>query len=428
MALNAVIFWGAASYLARQGDEIVQGQARALKSVPLASLPEQIRHAQLGDLRNVSYYGLFSEGGEKRAGNVEHLPADLPIDGKPRELKEVGFQYGARALALRLADNTILVVGYDAKTLTGLRLILVQTLGWSSLVILLMGLALGALLGLGPMRRVRQVQETSSRIATGDLQCRLPIAGNGDELDILSSLVNQMIGEVARLLDEVKSVGDNVAHDLRTPLHAMRAQLHRTLEQWQVETPVQLQVRVEQALAAADSLLSRFRALQRIAEIDKQQRLAGMADFALEALFEELAESYGAVAEETGITLRTSIELGSLVHADRALVAEALINLLENALKFTGEGGTVWFRLQRPSDEVVMLVEDNGPGIAEEDRERVLHRFGRSARDQHIPGAGLGLAMVSAVARLHGYQLTLDEAAPGLRVTLRGACRAADSN
>lgn len=423
LSLNVLMFSGAVDYLGEQGDEIVLGQAQVLASLPLAALPERIDQAQRGDLRSVSYYGLFAPDGRLLAGNVTQVPGQLAVDGVPRELKEEGFQYGSRALAMHLAGGNVLVVGYNAKALAGLSHILVQALLWSCLLIVISGLGLGAFLGLGPMRRVIEMQNTSRLISAGDLSLRLPVSARGDELDMLSSLVNAMIEEVERLLGEVKSVGDNVAHDLRTPLNQLRSQLHRVLERWEAEESTLLQHRIEVALEATNTLLGRFRALQRIAEIDNLARRAAMLNFDLSELFTEMAESYQAVAEEAGIGLCLSVEAGAVVHADRVLLAEALINLLDNALKFTPRGGTVTLRLRRPEGRVIMEVEDNGPGIASDDREKVLYRFGRSLRDHAVPGEGLGLGIVSAVARLHNYHLALEDAGPGLRAVLEDKSR-----
>lgn len=423
-AVIAIIFVAAASYLSGQGDEIVRGQAQSLISMDRPHLVEQIVRAQSGDLRGVNYYGLFDSDGSYLAGNVARLPKGLPIDGEGWRLDEPGFQYGARGLAVRLADKSVLMVGYDAKTLTGLRQILTQALSWSIIVIVLMGLGVGAYLGTGPMRRVRAVQAISRRIAAGDLSLRLPVDGTGDELDMLSGLVNRMIEEVARLLEEVKSLGDNVAHDLRTPLNRLRVHLHSTLQRWHYDSFENLQDRVELALEATEVLMSRFRALQRLAELDQLQRRSGIADFAIEELIQEMVESYIAVAEESQIVLTMSTEPGLPVQADRAMLAEALANLLDNALKFTPAGGAVNVELRRPPGQLMISIQDNGPGIPEWDKEKVLYRFGRSSRDQNVPGAGLGLAMVTAVVRLHGYELRLEDATPGLRVVISGAAEA----
>lgn len=417
-SLASLIYWQAADYMVSQGDAIVRGQVRALMYVDQNDLPDEIDRLQTGDLRGVIHYGLFTAQGHYLRGKVFSLPPGTMLNGKPQDWLEPGFEDGARAVAKRLPNEQILFVGYDAKTLAGLREIIFDSLWWSALLILLLGLLLGVVTGIGPLRRVRAVQIISDRIAKGDLSQRLPISGRGDELDALSSLVNQMIDEIGHLLDEVKSVGDNVAHDLRTPLNKLRANLHRLLTDWCDTPEAHRQVRLEKSLAAADTLLVRFRALQRVAEIDSKARHAGMACFAPRRLLEQLFEDYEAVAEESGIALSLDINAVPDLLADRELLAEALMNLLDNALKFTPAGGQVQIRLRSSPAGTRIEVEDNGPGIALPERSRVLLRFDRGRCDRQIGGAGLGLAIVGAVARAHGFALRLEDARPGLRVVL----------
>ncbi|MEQ7922706.1 ATP-binding protein [Xanthomonas sp. WHRI 1810A] len=421
VALVSLIYWQMSSYLMRQADGNLQGQVRALLYVEPDQLPGELDRLAMGDLRNVYYYGLFSATGQHLGGEVMKLPKGLPVNGKSYEWRAPGFQQGARALGQRLAQGQILFVGFDTKTLSHLRGILLNALLLSGTLIVLAGLALGTFLGYKPLRRVATLQVVSRRIAEGDLSQRLPLSRRGDELDMLSALVNQMMEEVQRLLENVKSVGDNVAHDLRTPLNTLRMQLHRTLEQWGQASADKQQARLEKALVATDVLLRRFRALQRIAEIDNQARSAGMAWFSPGELLGEMFEDYEAVAQEAGITLTLSQHPVAPLLGDREMLAEALMNLLDNALKFTPAGGRVALRLSGEGSATRIEVQDNGPGIAQAERESVLNRFCRGEQGQGIAGAGLGLAIVAAVARTHHCTLRLEDAEPGLRVVLEMA-------
>lgn len=421
IALVSLIYWQIATYLVRQADNNVQGQMRSLLYVGTEDMPKELDRLAIGDLRDVYSIGLFGADGKHLGGDVETLPKDLQLNGKPYELYMPGLQRGSRGLAKRLPHGQILFVGYDTKTLSRLRSILLNALVWSGTLIILGGLAVGTFLGYKPLRRVGILQLVSQRIAEGDLSQRLPVSKRGDELDMLSALVNQMMQEVERLLENVKSVGDNVAHDLRTPLNTLRMQLHRALEQWGQATPEKQQLRLEKALTSTDLLLRRFRALQRIAEIDSHARRAGMHYFAPEDLLTEMFENYEAVAEEVGIRLTVSIDPCPLLLADREMLMEALMNLLDNALKFTPTGGKIALRLLNIDKQTRIEVEDNGPGIAEHERQIVLLKFSRCQHTQNVPGDGLGLAIVAAVARTHGFQLSLEDAAPGLRVVFSAA-------
>ncbi|MDB5460583.1 MAG: histidine kinase [Caulobacteraceae bacterium] len=416
MALLGLIYASAAVFLTQQMDEIVIGQARAFHGVPSSALPEKVREVEIQDVRNVNFYGLFTADGVWIAGNVRRLPKGAPLNGIPRELREPGFQPGARALAERLPSGEILFVGFDAKTLAGLRAIILQSLIWSGALIILLGLGLSAALSLGPLRRIREVQQASLPILDGQLSARLPTSNRRDEIDMLAGIANAMMDEVERLLWAVKSVGDNVAHDLRTPLTRLRALLYRVREE--VGVSEAHHGMLDQALSETDALLARFKAIQRISEIDRRERRAGFARVRLHTLVEEIGELYGPLAEEHGLSLLTETEASCEVLADRDLLFEALSNLVGNAVKFTPSGGSIRLRLTRRIEGPQLEITDTGPGVPEDERQAVLERFYRGRQERQAPGSGLGLSIVAAVARLHEFSLVLGDASPGLRVTL----------
>jgi signal transduction histidine kinase len=415
-ALLGLIYLSAAGYLTRQMDEIVLGEARAMSAGRAETLPGRIVEAEAVDRRKVNYYGLFSADGVWITGNVRDMPPKLPADGRPRELVGRRFQPGARGLATQLPWGEVLVVGYDAKVLSELRHIIVESLLVSGGVILVLGLGLGAAMSLGPLQRLRDVQRASEPILDGDLSARLPVSPRGDEIDILAHISNTRLAEVERLLGEVQNVGNNVAHDLRTPLNRLRALLYRAGQGIDEGDP--RRAMLEQALKEADALLSRFRAIQRIAEIDRRGRRAGFAEVDLAALLQDVAELYEPLAEDAGQTLTVALRPAPRIQADGALLFEALSNLVANAIKFTPTGGRVWLRLATMPGGPRIEVVDSGPGVPEAERDAVLQRFYRMGRDERVEGSGLGLSMVAAVIRLHEFRLSLDDAHPGLRVAI----------
>jgi signal transduction histidine kinase len=416
VALLGLIYVSAAIYLTHQMDEIVVGQAQALEVASPADLPEKLREVETQDVRSVYFYGLFRPDGSWIAGNVHSLPASAPLDGVPRELREPGLQPGARAMAKRLPSGEILFVGFDAKVLTGFRTIILRSLIVSGTLIIVLGLGLGAALSLGPLRRLQMVQQASLPILDGDLGARLPTSNRGDEIDMLAGIANGMMDEVERLLWAVKSVGDNVAHDLRTPLTRLRALLYRVSQE--VGAPDAHRAMVDQALAETDALLSRFKAIQRISEIDRRERRAGFGAVQLQALVNEIGELYGPLAEDHDLELATETAAACEIMADRELLFEAFSNLVGNAVKFTPAGGSIRLKLTRLPEGPRIEVTDSGPGVPENEREAVLERFYRGRREPEAPGSGLGLSIVAAVARLHDFRLVLGDAAPGLKVTL----------
>jgi len=272
VALMGLIYQQTAGYLARQIDGIVVSEARNLTAGGAERLPERVTQAVATDSRHVEYYGLFSAEGVWISGNVHTLPAKLPIDGVPREIHEPNLQPGSRALVERMPWGEVLFVGHDALVLTGLRGIIVNALLLSGGLILVLGLAAAAALSLRPLRRIDELRAASRAALKGELGVRLPVSRRRDEIDMLAGVANAMMDEAERLLWEVKSVGDNVAHDLRTPLNRLRALLYRVRQETRLAGAEREMI--DQALAETDELLTRFRALQRIGEIERRDRQA----------------------------------------------------------------------------------------------------------------------------------------------------------
>jgi len=414
--LLGMIYWRTAGYITRQLDAIIVSEGTVLANGPADTLPQRVRAAVAADGRAIAYYGLFSEDGVYITGNVRTLPADAQADGEPRTLNEPGLQPGARGLVRRLPWGEQLFVVHDAKVLTGLRDILINALAVSGGVALLLGLGVAALLSVAPLLRIEQLQAASRAARSGELGVRLPVSHRRDEIDMLAALANAMMDETERLLWEVKSVGDNVAHDLRTPLNRLRAALYRATQENCQQDRGEM---VERALADTDELLVRFRALTRIGEIERRDRQANFETVRLQDVLEHVLELHDPVAEDLGVTLVSSFDVDApAVFADPALLFEAVSNLVDNALKFTPRDGAVQVRLLTRDEGPRIEVVDNGPGVAEDEREAVLNRFYRSQRTRDLPGSGLGLSIVVAVARLHHFTLSLDDAQPGLRVSL----------
>jgi len=225
--------------------------------------------------------------------------------------------------------------------------------------------------------------------------------------------VNYMLGEVERLMGEVKTSSETIAHDLRTPLTRARAQLHR-LEQAASVTPDE----IGRVTAELDEVLERFIAILRISELETRARSAGFAPLDLDRTLRQVAELYQPLAEDAGLRLDVASTPGLTVEADGKLLFEAISNLVDNAIKFTPSGGGVRLQLDGLAGGPRITVQDNGPGVPQEERSAVLQRFYRSERDRLTPGSGLGLSIVAAIVRLHRFRLALEDAGPGLRVVI----------
>jgi signal transduction histidine kinase len=417
MALLGLIYQQTAGYLARQIDQIVVSEAKNLVVGGAERLPGRVSQAVATDSRHIEYYGLFSADGIWIAGNVRTLPPRFPMDGVPREIRQRNLQPGSRALVERMPWGEILFVGHDALVLSGLRGIIVNALLLSGGLILVLGLAAAAALSLRPLQRIDDLRDASRAALKGELGVRLPVSRRRDEIDMLAGVANAMMDEAERLLWEVKSVGDNVAHDLRTPLNRLRALLYRVHQETKLEGADRKMI--DQALAETDEMLTRFRALQRIGEIERRDRQAFFEPVRLQSVLAHVIELHEPLAEDRGVALVADLAADAPeVSADPTLLFEAVSNLIDNALKFTPAGGKVAVRLVVREEGPRIEVADNGPGVPEAEREAVLQRFYRAARTRNEPGSGLGLSIVTAIARLHHFTLVLEDARPGLRVAL----------
>src|SRR5262249_10601661 len=254
-----------------------------------------------------------------------------------------------------------------------------------------------------------------NRTIAGDLRERLPCGSKGEPFSRLAVIVNGMLDEMESMIRALEGVGNDIAHDLRTPLTRARLILERGVSH--ATTLEQLQAAAEKAIAGIDQSLSIVTALLRLAEIENSRRCAGFGRVALGALLGEVFDIYEPIAETKGITLRVGISSEPSIRGDRDLLMEAVANLVDNAIKFTPEGGRVDLELLRDGRRNVMRVTDTGAGIAEQEREAVLRRFSRSATIRSTPGVGLGLNLVAAIVRLHGFRLVI-QSGPGARVEI----------
>jgi signal transduction histidine kinase len=247
------------------------------------------------------------------------------------------------------------------------------------------------------------------------LRERLPTRGGDDPFDQFAVSVNRMLGEIETLIQEIAGIGDNIAHDLRTPLTRVRVRLERGRER--AATLDELRAVADQAIAGLDQSLTIITALLRIAEIEHSRRLEGFSQVRLAPLVSEVGDLYEPIAEDKGVTLRVDAADEATVHGDRDLLFEAVANLVDNAVKFTPEGGRVELALLSRDNESVIRVSDTGPGIPESEREAVTKRFYRSDKSRGTEGLGLGLSLVAAIVKLHGFRFTLADG-PGCTVEI----------
>jgi len=429
VALLGLIYWQTSTYLVHRVDDSIYTMDGYFKDGESARVLEQVNDALLHDLRKSNIYGLFSAKGVAITGNMKSIPPDVTVDGKIHEFAHPALpQYSpsgnpsagvtglARAMFRRLSNGDILVVGRDFTQLAEIKAIILNALVVSGTVIVVVGLAGGFALSMRPLRRIGAIRDASRRIVKGELSLRLPVSKREDELDMLATIVNLMLNEIERLLTEVKSVTDTLAHDLRTPLTRLRLNLYRAQQQALPNDP-QYQV-FGKALVETDALLARFRALLRISEIENRQRKAGFAAVDPREVLAQIPDLFDALAEDKGVRLVVNCTETGPIYADPDLLFEGISNLVDNAIKFTPAGGKVTVTLAKPDGITRIDVADTGCGIDPFERNSVLQRFYRSNRQQESEGHGLGLSIVAAVMHLHGFVLEFQESKIGTHITV----------
>ena len=425
--LLGLVYWQTTSYLEHRIDGSIVTMSGYFKGQDRAQTVAEVKDAVTYDLRKSNVYGLFTPDGQQIVGNMERFPK-LPADGKIHEFYHRTLpQYSpggvasetpvglARAMVRQLPGGEILVVGRDFTQASEIKAIILNALIVSGTFIIALGLLGGFFLSVGPLRRINTVRDTARRIMQGELSQRLPVSKRNDEVDMLSSIVNLMLEEIERLLNEVKSVTDNVAHDLRTPLTRLRLTLYRV--QQAMAEPGHRRM-LDNALTETDALLARFRALLRISEIENRQRKAGFDQIDPQTVLTPIAELFEALAEDKSVRFDVHSTPTPMIHADSGLLFEALSNLVDNAIKFTPEGGQVSVILGQVDGVACFDVIDSGIGIGPEERDAVLQRFYRGQQGKS-DGYGLGLSIVAAIIHLHGFTLTFHESARGTHVSVR---------
>jgi signal transduction histidine kinase len=416
------IFWRTAVYETARIDRVITDDARLLAEERDDAVVELVSTHITSDFHRIRLAALFDASGRRIAGDLERPPLDLPLDGAVHVIKGIRSLGAAtqvedvRAAGRRREDGKIVVIGRTADSVARLRELVIDALLLGAIPAFLMALVAAVFLSRQAQERVRAVHSAAERIVMGHLDERLPIRGRRDELDRLSEIFNGVLDELARLLTEIRATGDEIAHDLRTPLTRVRARLERALNT--DPGSGEMQDIVARAITGLDQALAIITALLRIREIENDQRRLGFRSVNVAEVAALLDDLYQPIAEVKGISLELEVEPTPPLFADRDLLIEAIGNLVDNAIKFTPAGGQVRLSVIRRANSTVVRIADTGPGIPQDERDLVFARFYRSPQTRHLEGTGLGLSLVSAIAHLHGFAVRIGDGQPGCVIDL----------
>jgi signal transduction histidine kinase len=428
IALLSIVYWITLASLNQGLRESVEREARVLVDLYESRGVNSVVHAiqlRLVDLRPPRrYYLLQDEAGQRIAGNLPpiepaegefELPATSLVPELPVKADDLSYSYPATARGHILRNGEFLLVGENRFRTMKAQEAIVEAFGWGIAITLLLAAGGGVVLVAGFLRRIESINRTARSIMDGDLSQRMPTRNREDEMDQLAVNLNSMLDRIQALMESLKRVSDDIAHDLRTPLSRLR---HR-LEDARGMGEAGRESVIEQSISELDGILETFSALLRIAQIESGARRAAFSEARLGQIVSAVSETYIPVAEDRGQCLEAAVESVPTIHGDRELLTQLVANLIENAIRHCPAGVKISVNLHQNAGVPTLCIADTGPGIPASEHESVFRRFYRLESSRTTPGSGLGLALVKAVADLHGAAVELSDNHPGLRVTVR---------
>lgn len=426
LALLFFIHWSTTASMREQTNETIEAEIRGLAErydsdgLPglSAQIAERLQRQQPGDS---SLYLLADSRLQPIVGNLSGWPKQPADDTGWLNFRlgddASGKEHMARARVFRVRGRYHLLVGRNMSQFEQARQRIENTLIWGSLIMLGFALLGGVMMNRSVTRRIDTINKTSKEIMTGNLTRRIPSQRSGDEFDQLSDNLNHMLDQIELLMDGVRRVSDNIAHDLRTPLARLRNRLEAARQSGadeQHRTKL-----IDRAIQEADGLLQTFSALLRIARIESDTLQASFVEVDLSQLLRDVADLYEPVAEGKNQTLNIDGSASVFIRGDRDLLFQALANLFDNAIKFSPESSTIRATLSRTKFSLC----DSGPGVNKSEHDKVFQRFYRADASRSTTGSGLGLSLVKAVATIHKISIDLIDNKPGLCVVLEWSDR-----
>jgi signal transduction histidine kinase len=434
-AFLAYIYFATAGEVTRRADAQITREMRSLETVyqrgGVAALNQAVIERSSGD--RALLYLLRDKSGATVSGSIAQSPiheefgdrtwASFVLTGTDSDGGVV--RRPARGLDERMPGGEHMFVGTDVGEAEGYVVKIIRALWGAGALVILLGLAGGILVSRDVRRNIASLNDVIAAARGGDLRARARVRGTGDEYDELAAGLNDMLDRLERSIGGLRHAGDAIAHDLRSPLTRLRARLEAAMIEADAGR-ADPKAALHQALEDADGVLRTFSAVLAIARLEAAGEAPGQETFDPGRLAADVAELYEPLCEEKGLDFQAELTPDLSARGNREFIAQALANILDNAVKYTPPGGAVMLRVRRRSSgDLEISVTDTGPGVAPQERGRVVERFVRLENSRSQPGAGLGLSLVAAVASAHKGRLELDEgpgsvagSGPGLRVAL----------
>jgi signal transduction histidine kinase len=435
-ALLAFVYESTAGVFSRQTDALLARQITEFKTAfekgGINAVNKIVVEHSTG--RDPFLYVFTRPDGKFVSGNLSALPQSILKPGANHRFTYKLYNpvtgaketHRARGRLIRFPGAYKLLVARDTEEESVLINRISRAVWIAAGLVLALGLISGALISRRFASRLNGLNDVARDVMSGDLKRRAPRNHTGDELDELAANLNAMLSQIEQLLAATRHAGDSIAHDLRSPLTRMRNRLEAQLREGEALSPKEAEAALLRTMDDADELLQTFNSVLRIARLEAGEQREAYSRMDPSALLHDVAEMYGPVAEDAGLTFEAQIEDNLFIRADQGLLAQALSNILDNALKYTPKGGAVALRLRKQRDgKVAISVTDTGPGVPKDQREAIFKRFVRLEASRSQAGSGLGLALVFAVAKAHGAELVVEDGAgdsakggPGLHIAL----------
>jgi signal transduction histidine kinase len=421
-AVALFLYWSTIGFLQRQTDQAIEieiaGLREAYRSQGLNGLSRIIGDRIRGGDDPEAIYLFADRKLRPLAGNLEAWPLLVATEEGwySFQLESGGQRTMARARVLQLRQDLVLLVGRDISDLNRLLTLAGGALFWSAGLVIAFALAGGVFMSRRLLGRIEGINDTTRSIMSGDFSQRVVTRGTGDEYDKLAENLNLMLERIEALMSDMRHVGDSIAHDLRTPLTRLRQALEATATSDDIN---EMRSGISAAVDDTDRLLSTFAALLRIARLESGGIRIRSDPLNLSDVVRDALELYSVIADERHIEIETELATDANIPGDRDLIFQLVVNLLDNAIKYTPEHGRIEAKVVAGPDDVTLSMADSGPGIPEDQLEKVTNRFYRVDTSRQHAGSGLGLSLVRAIAEHHGAELHLTNQQHGLRAEVR---------